>query len=55
MSNISLGVKNWIRFHLLGKDPICECGEKMVQRGFPKLGKIRFKCIPCSRKEEAGD
>ncbi len=45
---ISLAVRNWIRFHILGKNPICkECGAVMVKKGYPKDFIQAFKCLEC--------
>jgi len=44
-----LGLRNWIRYHILGKNPLCpECKAEMVKKGYPKDGFVQhFKCLEC--------
>jgi len=45
--SLLFALRNWIRFHILGKNPLCPyCKEEMVQKGFPKFT-VHFKCLNC--------
>jgi transposase-like protein len=45
---IILPIYNWLRWHLLGGNPLCpKCESEMIKKGYPKDFHQAFKCLEC--------